>query len=183
MHQQVYHSREIQAWEARWFAQQNSVFGLMQQVAWSIAQRLNILFQQASPSITTVALWCGAGNNAGDGYCVAHYLHQYGYQVEIFATEAGHSQQLKAAIELVQKDKIKIHPHFNIEKRFDCHIDALFGIGLNRDLDDPLQAIIQHYNVQSGLKVAIDIPSGLNANTGQPLPVAVKTDQTSYSTH
>jgi hydroxyethylthiazole kinase-like uncharacterized protein yjeF len=178
MHQQVYHSREIQAWEARWFAQQNSVFGLMQQVAWSIAQRLNILFQQASPQITTVALWCGAGNNAGDGYCVAHYLHQYGYQVEIFATEAGHSQQLKAAIELVQKDKIKIHPHFNIEKRFDCHIDALFGIGLNRDLDDALQAIIQHYNAQSGLKVAIDIPSGLNANTGQPLPVAVKADQT-----
>ena len=93
--------------EARWFAQQNSVFGLMQQVAWSIAQRLNILFQQASPQITTVALWCGAGNNAGDGYCVAHYLHQYGYQVEIFATEAGHSQQLKAAIELVQKIKSK----------------------------------------------------------------------------
>lgn len=178
MHQQVYHSREIQAWEARWFAQQNSVFGLMQQMAWSIAQRLNILFQQASPQITTVAVWCGAGNNAGDGYCVAHYLHQYGYQVEIFATEAGHSQQLKAAIELVQKDKIKIHPHFNIEKRFDCHIDALFGIGLNRDLDDALQAIIQHYNAQSGLKVAIDIPSGLNANTGQPLPLAVKVDQT-----
>lgn len=178
MHQQVYHSREIQAWEARWFAQQNSTFGLMQQVAWSIAQHLNILFQQASPPITTVALWCGAGNNAGDGYCVAHYLHQYGYQVEIFATEAGHSQQLKAAIELAQADQLKIHPHFNIQKRFDCHIDALFGIGLNRDLDDALQSIIQHYNTQSGLKVAIDIPSGLSANTGQPLPVAVKADQT-----
>lgn len=178
MHQQVYHSREIQAWEVRWFAQQNSVFGLMQQVAWSIAQRLNILFQQAFPKITTVAVWCGAGNNAGDGYCVAHYLHQYGYQVEIFATEAGHSQQLNAAIELVQADQLNIHSHFNIQKRFDCHIDALFGIGLNRDLDDTLQAIIQHYNAQSGLKVAIDIPSGLNANTGQPLPVAVKADQT-----
>lgn len=40
MQQQVYHSHAIQAWEQRWFAQNNRSFGLMQQVAWSIAQHL-----------------------------------------------------------------------------------------------------------------------------------------------
>ncbi len=40
MHQQVYHSSEIQAWEGRWFAQQNSAYGLMQQVAWSTTEHM-----------------------------------------------------------------------------------------------------------------------------------------------
>ena len=62
--------------------------------------------------------------------------------------------------------------------QFDCHIDALFGIGLNRDLDQFWQEIIETFNAQSGLKIAIDIPSGLNANTGQALPIAIKADRT-----
>ncbi|MBJ7436385.1 MAG: hypothetical protein JHC54_11835, partial [Acinetobacter sp.] len=40
MHQQVYHSSEIQAWEGRWFAQQNSAYGLMQQVAWATTEHM-----------------------------------------------------------------------------------------------------------------------------------------------
>ena len=56
MRQQVYHSHEIQAWEQRWFAQQNSSFGLMQQVAWSIAQRLDLLFQSSHSLIKKVAI-------------------------------------------------------------------------------------------------------------------------------
>ena len=178
MRQQVYHSHEIQAWEQRWFAQQNSSFGLMQQVAWSIAQRLDLLFQSSHSQIKKIAIWCGSGNNAGDGYCLAVYLQQYGYQVEIFAAEAGQSQDLRSAILIAQQHQLMIHQNFMMTQSFDCHIDALFGIGLNRNLDNNWQNIIQSFNAQTDLKIAIDIPSGLNANTGQPLPIAIKADYT-----
>jgi crossover junction endodeoxyribonuclease RuvC len=72
MQQQVYHSRDLQAWEQRWFQQQNSSYGLMQQVAWGISQRLITLFSQQK--IKKIAVCCGQGNNAGDGYLVAKYL-------------------------------------------------------------------------------------------------------------
>lgn len=45
-HSPVYHSQSIQAWEQRWFQQQNSSYGLMQQVAWSVTQRLSVLFKE-----------------------------------------------------------------------------------------------------------------------------------------
>lgn len=177
MHSQVYHSHEIQAWEARWFKQQNSSFGLMQQVAWSIAQRLEVVFSSQN-TIQRIAIWCGLGNNAGDGYCLAKYLQDLGYRVTVFAAERGQSADLAKAFHLAQTHDVNIQAHFNIENTFDCHIDALFGIGLNRDLDVTWQEIIQNFNAQSGLKIAIDVPSGLNANTGQPLPTAVKADLT-----
>ncbi|MCX5469101.1 NAD(P)H-hydrate dehydratase [Acinetobacter nematophilus] len=175
---QVYHSHEIQAWERRWFSQQNSAFGLMQQAAWSIAQYLLQLFQNKYPEVKTIAVWCGRGNNAGDGYCIASYLKQSGYAVEIFATETGVSADLKQAIQLAEQNQLKIHSHFDLEGTFDCHIDALFGIGLNRDLDQTWQTIIQTFNAQTGIKIAVDLPSGLNTNTGQPQPIAVKADYT-----
>ncbi len=183
MHQQVYHSHEIQAWERRWFAQQNSSFGLMQQVAWSIAQRLIQQFQCHHSQVPIqpihkIAVWCGTGNNAGDGYCLASYLKQEGYEVEIYSAEVGQSEDLKLAIDIAKQYQVQIHSHFNITQSFDCHIDALFGIGLNRDLDESWQAVIHKFNAQTGLKIAIDIPSGLHANTGQPLPIAIKADQT-----
>uniref|UniRef100_UPI000665C81F NAD(P)H-hydrate dehydratase n=1 Tax=Acinetobacter seifertii TaxID=1530123 RepID=UPI000665C81F len=59
-----------------------------------------------------------------------------------------------------------------------CHIDALFGIGLNRELNDYWQHAIQQFNELVGLKISIDIPSGLQANTGRILPSAVKADHT-----
>ena len=100
MRQQVYHSpvylsQSIQAWEQRWFAKQNSSYGLMQQVAWMIAQRLLPIFQQHQ--IKTIALCCGQGNNAGDGYLTAKYLKQAGFKVEIYAAELGPSTDLRHA--------------------------------------------------------------------------------------
>lgn len=178
MQAEVYHSHEIQAWERRWFSQQNSAFGLMQQAAWSIAQHLLQLFQNNYPEVKTIAVWCGHGNNAGDGYCIASYLKQSGYAVEIFAAEIGTSTDLKQAIQLAEQNQLKIHSDFDLQAPFDCHIDALFGIGLNRDLDQAWQTIIQNFNTQTGIKIAVDLPSGLNANTGQPQPIAVKVDYT-----
>ncbi|TCH62081.1 NAD(P)H-hydrate dehydratase [Acinetobacter sp. ANC 4862] len=175
-HSPVYHSQSIQAWEQRWFAKQNSSYALMQQVAWMITQRLVPIFQQKQ--IKKIAVCCGQGNNAGDGYLTAKYLKQAGFNVEIYAAELGASKDLYSACQEAVAAEIKIHSGFEFQKTYDCYIDALFGIGLNRELSADWQQVIQSINVQSALKIAIDVPSGLQANSGQPLPCAIKADYT-----
>lgn len=185
MQRPVYHSQSIQAWERRWFAQQNSSLGLMQQAAWAITQQLHNQFLKNN--IQKVAIWCGQGNNAGDGYYIAAFLKQQGFSVTVFSSEFGHSVDLKQAYVYAQSKQVEIETidyllaeqnvHSNLPV-FDCHIDALFGIGLNRALDPRWQNIIQLFNAQTGLKISIDIPSGLHANTGQAFPCAIQADQT-----
>ena len=209
-HSSVYDRQTIQAWEQRWFAQNNSSLGLMQQAAWAIAQQLIPQFQQHN--ILNIAVWCGQGNNAGDGYYLAAYLKQFGFNITVFASELGDSADLKQAYLYAQSQRVEINqlslmvnPPSNLssdreknstsipdlirdvpllfkerlgEVLFDCHIDALFGIGLNRELDQHWQNIIQYFNAQSGLKISIDLPSGLDANTGRVLPCAIQADQT-----
>jgi len=172
----VYHSDDIRAWEQRWFAAQNSSLGLMQQAAWSITQQLMVLFENHATK--NIAVWCGQGNNAGDGYFIASYLKQAGFYVEIFAAELGDSTDLQYAVDFAKENNVQVHQDFEVSKTFDCHIDALFGIGLNRELNDYWQHAIQQFNEQAGLKISIDIPSGLQANTGCILPSAVKADHT-----
>ena len=179
MHQQVYHSpvylsQTIQAWEQRWFAKKNSSYALMQQVAWMISQRLIPILKQRQ--IQNIAVCCGQGNNAGDGYLSAKYLKQFGFDVDIYAAELGASTDLHTAYQEAVDAEIKIYAGFEFQKQYDGYIDALFGIGLNRELSADWQKIIQGINAQTGLKIAIDIPSGLHANTGQPLPCAMKAD-------
>ncbi|WP_284117596.1 NAD(P)H-hydrate dehydratase [Acinetobacter seifertii] len=172
----VYHSDDIRAWEQRWFAAQNSSLGLMQQAAWSITQQLIVLFENHATK--NIAVWCGQGNNAGDGYFIASYLKQTGFHVEIFAAELGDSTDLQYAVDFAKENNVQVYQDFEVSKTFDCHIDALFGIGLNRELNDYWQHAIQQFNEQAGLKISIDIPSGLQANTGRILPSAVKADHT-----
>ena len=172
----VYHSQDIQAWEQRWFEKQNSSLGLMQQVAWSIAIRLDQYIKKSmTQSTIKIAVWCGCGNNAGDGYYLAQYLQEKGYHVTIFSQAIDvntSSDSLVQAVFAAKNNHIHINQHFNVTDDFDCHIDALFGIGLNRELSLDWQAVIQRFNQQSGLKVALDVPSGIHANTGCTMPVA-----------
>jgi hydroxyethylthiazole kinase-like uncharacterized protein yjeF len=176
MQPQVYHSQSIQAWEQRWFSQQNSSYGLMKQVAWTIAQRLIPMFHEQG--IQRIAVCCGQGNNAGDGYLTAKYLTQAGFNVDIYAAELGASKDLHLVSAEAQQAGLTIYSDFNFISEYDAYIDALFGIGLNRELNTGWQSIIQKINGRQGLKIAVDIPSGLQADSGQPLPCAVKADYT-----
>ena len=173
----VYHSTEIQAWEKRWFGSNNSSYGLMQQAALFISQNLNQEIKQRFFSKAKILVWCGQGNNAGDGYLVAVYLKQLGFDVSVYAASVPKSTDALKAYKEALDHAVTIE---NILKNnsIDIHIDALFGIGLNRDLDHLSQQLIQQFNAQSGFKVAIDIPSGLHPNTGMPLPIAVHADLT-----
>ena len=176
MQQQVYHSSEIQAWEQRWFQHKNSAYGLMCQVAWAISQHLEKIFMDQN--IQRIAVCCGQGNNAGDGYLTAKYLHQMGFDVDIYAAPLGSSTDLQLAHHEALLAGVCVVDGFAFEHPYDAYIDALFGIGLNRQLDAQWQSVVQLINQQQGLKISIDLPSGLQANTGQPLPEAVYADYT-----
>ena len=114
-HSPVYHSQSIQAWEQRWFAKKNSSYGLMQQVAWSIVQCLIPLFIEEN--VQKVAVCCGQGNNAGDGYLVGKYLQQAGFEIEIYAAEKGGSQDLASASQEALDAGIKVYPHFDLDRK------------------------------------------------------------------
>ena len=178
MHSQVYHSQDIRAWEQRWFAHQNSAYGLMQQAAWAITQRIISKLATQNNKNLKIAVCCGQGNNAGDGYLLAKYLASEDYDVEIYAADLGPSELLKRAHHEATQAGLNIYAGFEFAKKYDVYIDALFGIGLNRHLSDEWQTIIQNMNTKSGMKIAIDLPSGLHANTGKELPIAFKADYT-----
>ena len=96
----LYSSEQIYTMEQAWFAQGYDSFGLMQQAAWQMAQQIELLYEQkclnANHSANTnvyhrterlrrVSVWVGKGNNGGDGWLIAHYLQQAGWQVEVIA--------------------------------------------------------------------------------------------------
>ncbi len=172
----VYHSQAVQAWEKRWFNADNTSYGLMQQAAWAMALRIEqVLMEQRNAQ--RILVWCGQGNNAGDGYLIAKYLKHKGFNLHIYAPQPAVTPDAQRARTEAEKIGIEMDvelPYIN----FDIHIDALFGVGLNRPLDDFSQNLIQQFNAQSGFKIAVDLPSGLHPDTGMPLHVAVRADLT-----
>lgn len=131
-------------------------------------------------SVTIVA---GAGNNGGDGLVVARYLHRMGVAVKVFiAAERDLSPSAKQNYEILSKLPVKIY-WLDSENSMhllkvtvnysDILIDALLGTGVNREVTGRAEQIIDIANRRSCLKVAIDVPSGLNSDTGEiwgPLP-------------
>lgn len=133
------------------------------------------------PDVRTVAIFCGAGNNAGDGYVLAMLLLQQGYEVLVYQykpiEELPHAAQ-RAALTAVSQGLVCQHLVDTIDDDVELIIDALLGIGLQGNVRDPIAGAIQLIN-DSGLPVvALDVPSGLDANTGCVLGVCVNADVT-----
>lgn len=199
----VYSSEQIQAWEQHWFAAGNSSYGLMQQAAWQMTQHIQGCIQQygkqvnAAPDFLNtkpsqkntlnqysvdvgvdVGIWCGAGNNGGDGWLIAAYLKQAGVHAWVFEVAAPQTVDAKQAKQYAQEAGVSIYHDFNAIPRSQLSIDAMFGIGLNRQVSAHFHTAIEHFNQRAGHKIAIDIPSGLHANTGAILGVACSVDAT-----
>ncbi|MFB2538585.1 MULTISPECIES: NAD(P)H-hydrate dehydratase [unclassified Acinetobacter] len=186
----IYRTQDIQAWEKAWFNQQNSSYGLMQQAALAVANHIeNIICQSKNHSYqSNILVWCGTGNNGGDGYLVASYLKQKNFDVFIYAPELPNTPDAQTAKACAEQYAIPIYQDLNFQQisqdlgysspNIDIHVDALFGNGLNRKLSDPSLELIYDFNVQDGLKIAIDLPSGLHPDTGCALPIAVHADYT-----
>ncbi|WP_326982960.1 NAD(P)H-hydrate dehydratase [Chryseobacterium sp. MYb264] len=113
------------------------------------------------------AVFCGNGNNGGDGFAIARMLYQKGFDVDVFINpkskySSNANENLK---ELRDLSGILIKSFKDAENyRFDSRtiiIDALFGIGLSRNIEDELKDLIDLLNQKKNVKIAVDVPSGL----------------------
>ena len=121
------------------------------------------------PAATSFGIFCGKGNNGGDGLAIARLLIHQDFPVSIHILEFGHKGTEDFQINLAglhQFHEIEIHyiqseEHFQPFTEGQVIIDALFGSGLNRGVDGITAKFIEHINNSGAEIISIDLPSGL----------------------
>ncbi|MFP4607889.1 MAG: NAD(P)H-hydrate epimerase, partial [Thiohalospira sp.] len=128
------------------------------------------------PRARSVAVICGGGNNGGDGYVIARLAQEAGLEVTLFHVgDPGrlHGDALTAA-QAARKAGLEPRPFEGDDLAgFDLLVDALLGTGLEGEVRGSARAAIEAMNNAGRPVVAVDIPSGLHADTGAVLGVAV----------
>jgi len=137
-----------------------------------------------------VVLCCGKGNNGGDGFVIARHLDNAGVRVRVllFVDPAQLSGDAAVNHRIIAASGIPIEvfagptlDEERLRREFsdaDWIVDALFGSGLRGVIQPPFDRIIAAINAAAARVFAVDIPSGLDCDTGQPLGMAVRAHHT-----
>lgn len=130
-----------------------------------------------------VFIACGKGNNAGDGFVIARQLDLL--DIDVCVITVGDVRQLKgdAAVnfELLSQTRVRITDRIDVlpgVQDEDWILDALLGTGAHGQPRPPYDEAILAINAAAGRKLAIDIPSGLDADSGKPADRTVRADHT-----
>lgn len=131
--------------------------------------------------LTHVLVVAGTGNNGGDGLVVARLLHVRGIDVTVMMTgdPAKASTETAQQLKILAYYKIPIHPATTDMTGFTTIVDAVLGVGLDRPVEGQFADWLTAINASPAKVLAIDVPSGLNADTGQPQGTTVKATMTS----
>ena len=146
-------------------------------------------FNESKGKGKNIAVVVGSGNNGGDGLVVARKffsLGAMGYNVKIFlcSDPAKFKNSTLMNYEIVKKIGIPTEQIDNTEdfskvlKKYDVIVDAIFGTGLGRDITGHYREVVDVINRSGKFVCSIDIPSGINGNTGQVMGTAVKANCT-----
>ncbi len=135
----------------------------------------------------TVAVFCGLGGNGGDGFVAARHLASKGFKVSVIVAGKGTEIADDSALEnwkavkflrgIVQTSEVcdsTMVPDITA----DVIVDALLGIGMKGKLRQPVLQMVRKINNTNAFRVAVDVPTGIDADTGEVLGVAVKADLT-----
>lgn len=166
------------------------------------------LLMRLNPERKSVKILCGPGNNGGDGFAIARHLDNRGWKVALFAFEnpgttppvhslqgfsfEGLPQDARTNFEILLRSRLEFIPmsHKPFDQsakdslssallRPDCWIvDALFGTGLSRALGSPYGELISIVSSSSNPVLAIDIPSGMDCDSGEPLGPTIRANHT-----
>ncbi|HET6804464.1 MAG TPA: NAD(P)H-hydrate dehydratase [Frateuria sp.] len=121
------------------------------------------------PQAQRVAVYCGPGNNGGDGYLLALLAREAGLAAEVMALVdgSGEGDAARARVACAQGG-VPVHPWDGASAlpEADVHVDALYGTGLNRPPQPMAAALIEKLNAAGAPILALDVPSGLDADTG-----------------
>ncbi|MCL2131211.1 MAG: NAD(P)H-hydrate dehydratase [Lentimicrobiaceae bacterium] len=129
---------------------------------------VNQIKQQFSPTVS-IAVFCGMGNNGGDGLAIVRLLHENGFNSTAYLVKHKdtHSSECQHQLNLLKKRKIKVKEIGQENDippcdAYDIIVDALLGIGLNKPIDNQLlKAVINTINQSDAFVFAVDTPSGL----------------------
>ncbi len=155
---------------------------LMERAALAVLEEIEVL----SCDKASVLILAGYGNNGGDGLALARMLSERGYGTDVLlcgnprkATEEWKAQEAILKHYPVKTDAYHGGKDNNfLLKEYNIFVDALFGVGLSRPVTGDFAELIQWMNASKGIKIAVDIPSGVDADNGQVLGCAVKADLT-----
>jgi NAD(P)H-hydrate epimerase len=135
-----------------------------------------------------VVVCCGKGNNGGDGFVIARHLDNAGAAVRVllFADPAGLTGDAAVNHRILVASRVPLEVCLPVDEvtlpaelaSADWVVDALFGSGLTGSVRAPFDRVIEAINGAPGRVLAVDIPSGLDADTGRPLGVAVRARHT-----
>ncbi|MDC6366990.1 MULTISPECIES: NAD(P)H-hydrate dehydratase [Flavobacteriaceae] len=138
---------------------------LMERAAIKIFEWIHARLQGAQVNIQ---LFCGIGNNGGDGLVLARHLQEHGYNIQVHVVNYSEKRSKDFLLNLERLKDRKIWPDFiNYGSNFpnispeDIVVDAIFGIGLNRPPDVWVANLMAHINKSSAFVLSVDIPSGL----------------------
>jgi hydroxyethylthiazole kinase-like uncharacterized protein yjeF len=145
--------------------QQISSNELMERVAIQIFNWMHLRLQGAPVKIQ---IYCGIGNNGGDGIAVARHLQEHGYNIEVHVVNYSEKRSDDFLKNLERLKDRKIWPNFiNSDTVLpdispdDIVLDAIFGIGLNRNPESWVVNLMQHINNSKAFVLSVDLPSGL----------------------
>lgn len=126
-----------------------------------------------------VGVVAGCGNNGGDGVAIARILKEYGVVAEIHLIGDMKKCSGETRRQLDTAKSLGIPIHFGLDNTlYDVIVDAIFGIGLTRDVEGAYREAIMAMNESKAKIVAVDMPSGIHTDSGRVMGVAVKADLT-----
>jgi NAD(P)H-hydrate epimerase len=153
------------------------------------------LLMRLNPEKKPTVILCGPGNNGGDGFVMARHLDNAGWPVDVrlFAVNNGLTSDAAVNFEVVVESDIqftqcnpagffdRVTSREFLDLSFNLAgwvVDALFGTGLSRPLAEPFNELAALISASGKPVLAIDIPSGLDCDTGEPLGACVKATHT-----
>jgi len=145
-----------------------------------------VMLQELGIKNSKFIVFCGGGNNGGDGLVVARKIQSSGGEVKVFLLddEAKFKGAAKKNFEIVSRMPIEMSRVSSIDsvipELLDCDaiVDAIFGTGLVRKVGGVYKDVIELINESQTTVFSVDIPSGINGDTGEVMGVAVKADYT-----
>ncbi len=175
--QPLYFARSIQTLEAAARAAFPQL-ELMERAGLAAAQRAREMLGANGGAVLVLA---GPGNNGGDAFVVARYLRGWFYRVDVVFT--GEATRLpvdaqKALHALQQQRGAVLLQDMPAQPQYDLVVDGLFGTGLSRALDARYLNLIAQVETLGAPVLALDVPSGINADTGQVMGSALRAQHT-----
>lgn len=146
----------------------------------------SVLEREIGISGRTFLIFCGGGNNGGDGFVVARKIHSSGGRVKVFllADQDKYKGSAKENLDIISRlpiEVIRLNSAGSLEHdlaQCDAVVDAMLGTGLDREVSGLFAEVIRAVNECTQPVLSLDIPSGVNGNTGKAMGCAIAADYT-----